>query len=126
MTKLPTFKRMVVVVCATIVVGALGTAIASDPEHVKRLRETRACPGCDLSNAELAGAHLENADVHDANLSGAMLYRANLKGANLSGARLAGADLKGANLSGARGAGLAGATTDELTVCPDGQNGPCR
>jgi len=52
--------------------------------------------GVDLSGAQLAGAHL-----HEAQLKGAKLSGAQLAGANLYQAQLEGADLSGAQLAGA-------------------------
>ena len=59
------------------------------------------CP--DLSQANLAGAHLYEADLSHANLfwadlTGANLYKADFFGANLFGANLSGANLHQANL----------------------------
>jgi uncharacterized protein YjbI with pentapeptide repeats len=113
---------------------------AENLDHVKLLRETGKCSGCDLSSAKLAGlispeADLRNADLNyavlykvrlnKANLDGATLKGANLEGADLTGASLTGADLSGANLRGSIGARLAKASTDVTTTCPDGANGPC-
>ena len=71
--------------------------------------------GVDLSGAQLAGAHLHEAQLKGAKLSGAQLaganlYQAQLEGADLSGAQLAGAilwraQLERADLSQARLAG---------------------
>ena len=53
-------------------------------------------PDANLSNCNLVGVYLNNADLNNADLSGA-----NLTGADLTGADLEGADLTGANLTGA-------------------------
>ncbi|MDB2410684.1 VPLPA-CTERM sorting domain-containing protein [Pseudomonadales bacterium] len=63
-----------------------------------------ACPGGDLSFADLANADLSNANLtyvylHDANLSGANLSGANFSGGNLYGANLSSANLYGSDLS---------------------------
>lgn len=100
-------------------------ATAENPAHVTQLRETRSCPGCDLSNAQLSGLRVELANLRDAVLTGAVLYKATLRGADLTGATLTGANLTGADLTGARGANLAGAISDETTRCPTGTPGPC-
>jgi hypothetical protein len=55
----------------------------------------------DLSDANLRGANLSDADLINADLSGANLSDADLRGADLRGANLINADLSGANLSGA-------------------------
>lgn len=67
--------------------------------------------GADLTDADLAGANLSDANLSDAILSDAILFGANLAGANLTSADLIGANLIGANLAGADlfGANLAGA-----------------
>src|SRR6476661_8014795 len=70
----------------------LGQAVptkAANPEHIKKLLETKECSECDLSEANLSGA----------NLSFAILINANLRGANLKGANLKNADLTRANLN---------------------------
>lgn len=87
-----------------------------DPNAQRDLRfiyreMSKNCPGCNLTNIDLAGAsllgaNLAGADLTGSNLSKVNLKRANLKGAtlvrtNLSGANLAGADLAGADLTGA-------------------------
>ena len=57
--------------------------------------------GANLSNADLWNANLTSADLTYANLSGADLSNTDLTYANLSGANLSDADLKCANLRGA-------------------------
>ena len=54
-----------------------------------------------LSIADLLGADLSDADLRGASLSDANLSDANLRGADLSRANLSDANLRGANLSGA-------------------------
>jgi hypothetical protein len=71
------------------------------PLDVQRLLTTNLCPGCDLANADLRGAHLIGADLRAANLTGADLSWVNLEGADLTGADLTGADLTGAFLTNA-------------------------
>ena len=66
----------------------------SDIPSLKKLKETKICPNCDLSKANLKGANLS-----EANLKGANLYAADLSYANLKGADLSYANLKYANLS---------------------------
>jgi uncharacterized protein YjbI with pentapeptide repeats len=77
------------------------SVLAENPAHVQQLQETRACMGCDLSDADLSGEHLIGADLRDANLSGANLTEANLEGADLTGANLENANLTGAFLTNA-------------------------
>ena len=79
--------------------------------------------GCNLKQANLTGAYLE-----DRNLSGANLKDANLTNANLTGADLTNANLKDANLTNANltGTKLTGANVKHViwskTICPDGTN----
>ena len=54
-----------------------------------------------ITNRNLSGFDLSDADLRYANLSGANLRSADLSGADLSGANLRSADLSGADLSGA-------------------------
>lgn len=68
---------------------------------IDQLQGSRACKGCDLINANLAGLDLSNTDLTGANLSNANLSGANLSGANLSGTNLFLANFTGANLQGA-------------------------
>lgn len=107
--------------------------MAADQADVAQLLEQGSCPHCDLSGAQLSTYSNENgADLYGANLSDANLYRAVLRGANLRGADLSGANLGHVDLSGAdlTGASLLDAdvmmvVTDETTICPDGNTGPC-
>jgi uncharacterized protein YjbI with pentapeptide repeats len=66
--------------------------------HVQQLLETKACPGCNLRNANLQNADLERTNLQNADLEGANLKGSRLKDANLQGANLRGATLEGANL----------------------------
>ncbi|MEH6827529.1 pentapeptide repeat-containing protein [Parasphingorhabdus sp.] len=83
--------------------------MAANPAHVQQLKDTRSCPGCDLSGADLTllfaeqeysvddpTVNLDGADLTGADLKGAFLYQASFKGA-----RMHGADLRGSNLTGA-------------------------
>jgi hypothetical protein len=85
---------------------AAGAATAASDTDLLRLLERRACPGCQLQDADLV-----QADLRDADLSNVRLQRANLSGARLDGAVLTGADLRFTSLQGAslRGADLRGA-----------------
>jgi len=105
---------------------ATETMKAQNLDLIEQLKTTRKCVQCDLSGAELSALSLENVDLSGANLYRAQLYGTKLNGANLAGAVLQEANLRMANLSGATDAALAGAETDERTVCPDGSNGPCQ
>ena len=72
--------------------------LAKQQRLANRLITTKACVGCDLTEANLSGANLSKANLSGTNLSGANLSGANLTGANLSRANLGGANLTGANL----------------------------
>ena len=80
-------------------------------ENIGTLQKTKACPGCDLSGAELNRMDLSEANLQGANLTDAKLYLVNFSGANLQKARLQRAHFGGADLTGAdlRGADLQGA-----------------
>ncbi len=80
--------------------GAVTGSTASS--NVKKLKETKSCPRCDLADAQLRAMDLTGANLTGANLTGATLYGANLTGANLSRAKLFKANLTGANLSRAK------------------------
>ncbi len=110
---------------ASTLVATQVPATAENPIHVKRLRDTRSCPGCALADADLAGLQAEMGDLRNADLRRANLYKATLRGADLTGASLVGASLAGADLTGARGANLTGAVTNATTRCPGGAHGPC-
>ena len=87
------FAAILASVCFTLPVKA------ENPKHLKQLRETKQCPKCDLSGADLSGADLSFAVLTGANLSGANLNGANLSNADLSRANLTKADLSYANLN---------------------------
>ena len=88
---------------AVAVVAALvgSSASAADPEHLKKLKDTNECVGCDLTKAFLFKANLRNADLSKANLFNANLRNADLRFADLSGANLSGAKLSLALINGA-------------------------
>ncbi|MCP4366156.1 MAG: pentapeptide repeat-containing protein, partial [Planctomycetes bacterium] len=116
-------KRSLFVVCFIVVAGLVpldtgglsGRAYGYSDADLERVKNTNACPKCDLSGADLSGADLAIADLRSVNLSGASLKEAwmnnvwltgaNLRDADLSDANLEGADLEGADL---RGANLTG------------------
>ena len=53
---------------------------AYNPEHLKRLKQTKKCVVCELRDANLLGTHLRWANLEDADLRGVILDGANLKG----------------------------------------------
>ena len=88
-----------------------GQLFAYKESDLKKLKSTKSCPKCDLTDLNLSGANLSGSNLSGANLSGSNLSGSNLSGSNLSGSNLSGANLSGANLSGANlsGANLSGA-----------------
>lgn len=122
------FNRQVLILCAVVSTSGLLLAASrgADPEHVARLKETRNCVRCDLSEADLSGMSLPKSDLTGADLTGTKMYKVDLTEADLSYANLTNADLTGANLTGAKGAVLTSAKTTERTTCPDGSAGPCK
>jgi len=84
--------------------------LARDAGALLRLLERRACPGCELADADLVHADLRDADLRQARLNRANLGQARLDGAHLGGADLSMTSLRGASLRGAdlRGARLEG------------------
>jgi len=81
--------------------GASTSAFAINPDHVKLLLSTKACPGCDLRGATFEGTDLRGANLAGANLQDARLQQVNLEGANLAGATLERANLERARLKNA-------------------------
>ena len=73
--------------------------LAYEDRDLKRLLEKNACPGCDLTGADLSRRVLQHADLRAANLTGVRLVQANLHQANLAGARLVAAQLTGVDLT---------------------------
>ena len=96
-------------------------------EDLDKLKATNGCEKCSLSEADLRGANLEEANLYGAYLTKASLTKANLYGAYLVGAKLREANLRGADLSGAvlRDAELDYAVLNNAILCntfmPDGQ-----
>jgi uncharacterized protein YjbI with pentapeptide repeats len=74
-------------------------------QRTEALLKDRACEGCDLSGAQLAGANLQGVRLAGALLRGANLQGANLRGADLRTARVWESNLEGADLREARLAG---------------------
>ena len=78
--------------------GAVTGSTASS--NVKKLKETKSCPRCDLTDAQLRAMDLTGANLAGANLNGAKLFKAILTGVNLGEASLRGAYLTGVDLTG--------------------------
>ncbi|NMF58491.1 pentapeptide repeat-containing protein [Pseudanabaena yagii] len=92
--------------------------------------------GRNLASQDLSGLNLSFASLKRANLSSAKLNYTDLTGTDLRGANLTGSQINGANLSGAKltGINLTDVAfdptklpkTDEETICPNNQKGPCK
>ncbi|MEG3933277.1 pentapeptide repeat-containing protein [Microcoleus sp. T3_B1] len=83
---------------AVIFTAAKYLTFSNQQNQVKQLLETKQCPECNFSKAnlkglDLQGVNLQGANLEGANLSGSKLANANLKNANLNKANLTGADL---------------------------------
>lgn len=90
------------ILVVVVVLSAIAFPVkAGNPEQVAQLRNTKQCPGCDLSGVELIGVDLSEANLKGADLSGAVLRNVQLIAADLSEANLTNADLRGAILNGA-------------------------
>ena len=99
--------------------------VRAETDPLMQLLQSRRCPQCMLSDADLVHADLRDVDLQGAELQRANLSQARLDGANLSdsdlrftslkGASLRGADLRGSRLYGTdlRGADLSGALLEE-------------
>ena len=101
--------------------GAVTGSTASS--NVKKLKETKSCPRCDLADAQLRAMDLTGANLTGANLTGATLSGVNLAGASLTGANLSGANLREVNLRGVdlteldlAGVNLTGANLREVNL----------
>ena len=113
-------------VVLTFILASLSWHVfAFSEDDLAKLKATKNCLGCDLTQANLTGADLSNANLtgaklHKANLHGTNLTKTDLTGAALNGADLTGAKLESANLTGARlyRANLTGAIFCE-TIMPD-------
>jgi uncharacterized protein YjbI with pentapeptide repeats len=94
-------KKLFTTAALTFMLCLLGMALggAYDRADMDKLRQTNACPGCNLSRANLHKAELSGADLSGTNLSRANLHKAELSGADLSGADLSRANLHKANLA---------------------------
>ena len=70
-----------------IVIGTLflaaGPSHAAEAADLERLRQTGACPNCDLSGADLSSMRLMSADLSGANLQGAILAGADVDAVDL-------------------------------------------
>ena len=91
--------RFAVLFVTALLVG--GPAVQADDTMVKRLKALNACPGCDLTGADLSEVHLEYVNLKGANLSSAKLVGTDLSRANLEGADLNFANLRDANIKNA-------------------------
>lgn len=67
--------------------------------QMARLLETGVCQSCDLTGADLTGAHLIGVDLRGADLTNAQMAQSNLEGADLTGSTLINTNLSGAYLT---------------------------
>ncbi|MEG4493654.1 pentapeptide repeat-containing protein [Microcoleus sp. D3_18_C4] len=101
---------------------------SNQQNQVKELLQTKQCPECNFSNAnlkglDLRGFNLQGANLEGANLSGAQLANANLKNANLNRANLTGADLGCSGITFNLDANDRGANMDfNVTAVPEKNN----
>jgi uncharacterized protein YjbI with pentapeptide repeats len=97
--------RFIRFACALTLLGMMTPATAQQTaavaNNIRHLVAVRACEGCDLHGANLAGADLSGVNLEAADLSGANLEATNLRGANLSRAILLKARIIDTKLSGA-------------------------
>ena len=66
-------------------IGLAAPVYAENPDHVAKLKNTKQCPGCDLSGADLSKLNLKNANLKGANLRSANLSESNLLQADWKG-----------------------------------------
>ena len=78
-----------------------GQLFAYKESDLKKLKSTKSCPKCDLTDLNLSGSNLSGSNLSGSNLSGSNLSGSNLSGSNLSGSNLKEVNLTYANLSGA-------------------------
>jgi hypothetical protein len=70
------------VLLALLVLSAFASqGLTFDEADLKKLKTTKSCPKCDLSNADLKGAKLKGADLSGADLSNINMGEADLRGA---------------------------------------------
>jgi len=127
MSGLKSFFCVSLFLCSIFSVPGIAAELSSSTTvqaNKKQLLETRGCPQCDLSGANLNRLDLSGVNLEGANLSRAQMALTNLSGANLkncdlreaifNGADLAEIDLRGADLTGASmvGAYMYGALMD--------------
>lgn len=117
--------HFVLVLLLTTLAVAAAHSSSANPENVATFRATKACPGCDLKNAQLGGMQAANAQLANADLSDASFYGGNLRDADLTGAILDRTNLGMVDMTGAIGAVLTNSITDARTTCPNGSAGPC-
>ncbi len=95
-------KLKIVTTVALLVCFGFGEqALSLNPQDLAQLKTTGSCPRCDFSGANLTQLNLAGVNLRDANLKGATLSQVNLTNADLTGANLEAAILNSANLNGA-------------------------
>ena len=113
----------IVMIVAGVFVTSSAGSYAFDAASLEKLKATKECQACDLTNADLSKANLKGAKLMEAKLNGANLERANLTGAQLYFADLTGANIKGTKFSGAQ---LTNATWVDGQLCAHGSLGQCK
>ncbi|MDJ0795724.1 MAG: pentapeptide repeat-containing protein [Calothrix sp. MO_167.B12] len=83
------------------VLGLVTQAWAVNEGDLQKLKETGVCPRCDLSGADMSQLNLFGANLRNANLQSAILSESNLENADFTGANLESANLNSSNLKGA-------------------------
>jgi hypothetical protein len=76
-----------------------GEVFAYKKSDLKKLKNTKKCIKCDLTDVNLSGSNLSGSNLSGSNLSGSNLSGSNLSGSNLSGSNLSGSNLKEVNLT---------------------------
>ena len=71
----------------SLLLGTVSGVEAFNANDVERLKQTKACSGCDLSGAYLGWTDLRGAEMSNANLGGANVSNARLVGARMARAQ---------------------------------------
>ncbi|MBW4557067.1 MAG: pentapeptide repeat-containing protein [Trichormus sp. ATA11-4-KO1] len=110
--------KIVASVALLACIGLTEPSLAFNQQDLEQLQATGACPRCDLSGADLTQINLGGANLREANLKGAILSQVNLAKADLTGANLEAAVLNSANLTGATltGANLKSASMENADL----------
>jgi len=101
------------IIAAIALIAATGPAFAQDASEIARVQSGESCPRCNLFQADLAYMDLSNIDV-----SGARLRQADMQLSTFDDWNLAGANISVSNLFGARfnRADFTGASLERATL----------